>query len=349
MIPWSEPNIKKEDIDYVKKVLDSGWFTMGKEVKSLENCAKEYAERNYAVAVNNGTSALVVALRSLGIGHGDEVIVPALSFISTATAVSLVGAKPVFVDVGDDMCIDTREIKPTKKIKAIIAVDFGGSPCDHDRLCLISKENQIPILLDGAHSLGSTYNDRQCLSYGLISTMSFHTAKILTTVEGGMIFTTHRELSEKMRAIRTHGETNEKYVHNYLGGNYRMSDVLASFGVMQFNRLNQTLINRNKKANLYRKILGDGFVKPKHGKSCDLFFMITPENRDEVANHLTKNSIDTRKMFPMTIPQQPVYSEGGVYPKAEWFCDRCLSLPLYDGLSTGDIVKICECVEEVRK
>lgn len=349
MIPWAVPNTKKEDIDYVKKVLDSGWFTMGKEVESLEDSLSKYTYRDYAIAVNNGTSALIVALRAMGIGHSDEVIVPATSFISTATAVSLVGAKPMFVDVGDDMCIDVEKVKPSKKTRAIIAVDFSGNPCNHHGLRSISDEFNIPILLDGAHSLGSTYDNQPCLSYGNVSTVSFHAAKILTTIEGGMVFTDDGELAKRMRAIRTHGETDEKYVHKYLGGNYRMTDILAAFGIMQFRRLEQTLVNRSKKANLYRKILGDGFVKSKRGRSCDLFFMITPENRDDVASHLKNKGIDTRKMFPMAIPQQPIYHEFGSYPKAEWFCNRCLSLPLYDELPVRDIIKICKYVEEVRK
>jgi len=352
VIPWAVPDIQKEDIEYVKNVLDSGWYTMGEKVKLFEEKLADYVGREHAIAVNNGTSALQVLLMTMGIGPGDEVIVPALSYIASATSISLVGAKPVFVDVDNFMTIDSNGITDeiiTSKTKAVMAVDLTGSPCDYDSLLKKCDEYGLPLIVDGAQSLGSTYKTKQCLSYGLMSTTSFHAAKILTTVEGGMVFTDDDKLAEKARSIRGQGETDVKYIHRYLGGNYRMTDVSASFGIKQAERYDETLRNRAKKVAYYKKLL-DGIVDfldiRKEGTTCNFMFPIFHERRDEIADFLGASGIETRKVYPKTIPQQPVYNIKKEYPVAEWFCKNTLSLPLYGGLRFEEIKYICDKIRE---
>jgi perosamine synthetase len=350
-IPWAIPNIRQEDIDYVKNVLDSGWYTMGKEVKLFEEKMAEYVGRNHAIAVNNGTSALEVLLRTLDIGHGDEVIVPATSYIASATSVSLVGANPVFIDVDDKMTIDPEFIEDviTERTKAVMAVDTTGSPCNYDFLLKKCEEYDVKLILDGAQSLGSTYNNKSCLSYGLMSTTSFHAAKILTTVEGGMIFTDDDDLAKKARKIRGQGESSTKYVHDSLGGNYRMTNISAGFGIKQLERYEDTLKERAKKVEYYKKLLihiVDFLHIRDEGTTCNFIFPLFYEDRENLAEFLNRNGIETRKVYPLTIPQQPVYNIKKRYPTAEWFCKRSLSVPLYADLTFEQIEYVCEKIKE---
>ena len=354
-VPWAIPNIVSEDIEYVKKILDSGWYTMGKEVQKLEKIMEKYTSRKHAIAVNNGTSALEVMLRTMDIQYGDEVIVPALSFVATATSVSLVGATPVFCDVNKNITIDVDKIDEvmTDKTKAVIAVDFAGTPCEYSELVEKCEQNDIDLFVDGAHSLGSKYNGKSCLSYGVISTCSFHAAKIFTTVEGGVVFTDDKDLAEKASAIRSHGETDEKYVHRFLGGNFRMTDIVAGFGIKQMQRYETTLVEREKKVNLYKQLLTGKieFLDIKDtDKICDNFlFLVFDEKRDMLADFLKKKGIDTRKQYPLTIPQQPIYNEKRRYPLAEKYCKTSLSPPLYAELTDEKIEYICEKISEFKE
>jgi len=350
-IPWAIPNITPDDVEYVRDILDSGWYTMGKVVKLLEDNMAQYVGRNHAIAVNNGTSALEVLLRTLDISHGDEVIVPAYSYIASATSLNLLGATPVFVDVDKSMTIDPTKIEEaiTAKTKAVMAIDLCGCPCDYDALIKTCQEHDIKLLVDGAQSLGSTYRGKSCISYGTMATTSFHAAKILTTVEGGMVFTNDNGLAEKARAIRSHGESEVKYVHSYLGSNFRMTDLLAGFAIPQLARYEKTLEERGKKVALYKELLEsivDTVEIRKEGRSCNFIFPIFHEQRDELIEYLRKDGIDTRKIYPMTIPQQPIYRNPKKFPMAEWFCQRTVSLPLYADLTSGQIEFVCEKIKE---
>ena len=349
MINWAEPNITDADIYHTKNVLISGWHTMGKQVKLLEKRMSKISERKYAIAVNNGTSALMLSLKALEIGHGNEVIVPAMSYIASATSVSLVGATPVFVDVDKTMTMNPNLIDDviTKKTKAIISVDLSGSPCNYSLLKEKANIYDIPLVVDGAQSLGSTYKDKPCLSYGKISTTSFHAAKLITTVEGGMCFTDDSDLAYKLRVTRNQGESNIKYVHKVLGGNYRMTDVLASLAVKQLERYESLLARRKEIVGIYKQLLKGvvDFLNVKN--SGNFMFIILSERRDEIAQHLKENDIDTRKIYPMTIPQQPIYNDKKSFPISEWFCKRGLSLPLYHKLKQKEIEHICKKIKDV--
>jgi perosamine synthetase len=327
---------------------------MGKQVKLLERKMAVYVNRKHAIAVNNGTMALEVMLRAMNIGHGDEVIVPAFSYIASATSVDLVGAKPVFIDVDEKMTIDPNCINDviTDKTKAVMAVDLTGSPCDYDALLKKCKEYEIKLIVDGAQSLGSTYKGKSCTSYGLMSTTSFHAAKILTTVEGGMVFTDDDELAKKARAIRNQGEGDKKYVHEYLGGNYRMTDISAAFAIKQLERFEKTLKDREQKVEYYKKLLTglvDFLTIRDEGTSCHFIFPIFIKEREKLADFLKTNGIDTRKIYPTTIPQQPLYNIKKSWPTAEWFCKHTLSLPLYSDLTSEQVKHICEKIKEFVK
>jgi perosamine synthetase len=257
----------------------------------------------------------------------------------------------VFCDIDESMTIDPEKIPSlvSKKTKAVFAVDFSGSPCNYDALNKICTEHDIFLLLDGAHSLGSMYKNHSCLSYGHASTTSFHAAKILTTVEGGMIYTDDSDLAVTMKAIRSHGELDKKYIHELLGGNFRMTDLLAGFGIHQLKRYQGTLDKRKKMVELYQKRLRnviDFFeVTRSQCTSNHFLFLVLTEQRDQLAEYLKNHGVDTRKHYPQTIPNQPVYQSTLSFPVAERFSRQALALPLFFGLIPEQIHYVCDQIE----
>jgi len=337
-IPWAIPNFQQVDKKAVKKVLDSGWLTMGKQVKTFEKKMSSYLDIDYAIAVNNGTSALDIALKCIGIGKDDEVIIPALTYIATGSMVVYNHGTPAYVDIDDTLNIDTAliEDKITDKTKAIINIDLGGNVSNYSELQKISQQFDIPLIVDGAQSLGSTYHSTKCCTQGLVNTTSFHAAKILTTVEGGMVFTNDEDIFKKAQAIRNQGDIS-KFDHQYLGNNYRMIDLVAAIGNEQIERFDETLKIRKEKVQYYKEHLKN-VEYPKElsdATNCYFFFLILSENRDQLNNHLNKQNIETRITYPKPINEQPVFRKycNEIFPKAKEVSEKILSLPLYHSLT----------------
>jgi len=340
-ISWSIPNIQQKEHIAVQNILESGWFSMGNEVKNFENNVSDYLGIEYAVAVNNGTAALDVAIKCIEIKEGDEVIIPALTYIATGNAVLYNNEKPVFVDIDQTLNIDPSliEEKITDKTKAIINIDFGGNPANYNKLLNISKKYDIPLIVDGAQSFGSEYNNEKCCTHGLINTTSFHAAKLLTTVEGGMIFTRDKEPFLKAKSIRNQGETS-KYIHNYLGNNYRMTDLLAAIGNSQIQRFDETLTNRQQKVKYYKENLEkvDYPDELPNSDSSYFFFLILVENRDKLNKYLNENGIETRITYPIPINEQAVFRNfsNEFFPVAKNVSNKIISLPLHYKLSRDE-------------
>ena len=337
-IPWSIPNIEKNEIQAIQKVLDSGWFSMGPEVKKFEKKTASFLGIGYAIAVNTGTSALDVALKCLNVKKEDEIIIPALTYIATGNVVLYNGAKPIFVDIDDTLNIDPKliEEKITEKTRAIINIDLGGNPSNYDELQKISKKFDIPLVVDGAQSFGSEYNGTKCCTHGLINTTSFHAAKVLTTVEGGMIFTNDKELFQKAQSIRNQGEKS-KYIHQYLGNNYRMMDIVAAMGCSQIDGINQTLKKRKKIVQYYKENLKNvEFPRELPNTfNSNFFFLILSDNRDELNKYLNQNGIDTRITYPMPINEQPVFKKfsNEIFLVAKEISNKVISLPVHQKLT----------------
>jgi len=337
-IPWSIPNIQREDLDSIKRVLNSKWFSMGKEVQAFEKKMASHLNIDYTVAVNSGTSALDIALKCIGVKQGDEVIIPALTYIATGNAVLYNNGTPIFVDIDDTLNIDPSLIgeKITDRTKAIINIDFGGNVSNYNELIRISKKYDVPLVVDGAQSLGSEYYDTKCCTHGLINTTSFHAAKILTTIEGGMVLTRDKELFLKAQAIRNQGEVS-KYHHEILGNNYRMTDITAALGNAQIDRFKETLKQRKAKVNYYKSVLKNIECPAElpNTFNCNFFFLILTDKRDELNMHLNKNGIDTRITYPMPINEQSIFRKYGneTFLKAKEISQRVISLPLYSKLT----------------
>jgi len=344
-IPWARPAIDDAELREVVACMNSGWLTSGPRVERFEQEMALRAGRKYAVAVSNGTAALDVALRVLGISRGDEVIVPALSYVATASSVAIVGATPVFVDVdrrnfGLDPKLTADRI--THRTRAILCTDHGGNPCDYTQLTALADRHNIPLILDGAQSIGTTFNGKPALSYGLISTTSFHAAKTMTTVEGGMVFTDDESLARRMRIIRSQGEDPQrKYHHIELGHNFRMTELQAAIGLAQLGKLDALLADRQTLAARYRNefaALGLPIPTgiPCGGNSYFLFSLLVPQ-RDQIAARLKEQGIETRICYPLPLYHQPIFKqdEKPFCPMTEEICNSILNPPMFFGLTSA--------------
>ena len=350
-IPWAQPEIGKDELKQVLDSFDADWLTMGPKVEKFEKTMADYVGAPHAVAVTNGTIALDLALKCMGIGLGDEVIVPAMTYFATASAVSYQHAAPVFVDIEPtSFNLDPKKIEEAigPKTKAIVFIDYGGNPADIEGLKAVAERNNLLLLQDAAQSLGGIYQNKFLGAQTPISTMSFHMAKIMTTVEGGMIFTHNEEHATELRIRRNQGES-AKYLHSHLGTNARMTDLSAAIGLAQFKKLPWMLEERKRIANRY------DFHFKDHEKiqlsSCQypdstnayFFYPIRVDSRDAVVDHLKSKGIDTRIAYSMPLYEQELYRTNRAAsrkmdcPVAENFTSKVINLPIFPSLQENQV------------
>ena len=265
-IPVARPVIGPDEVATVSDVLMSGMLAQGEKVAEFEQKFAAYCGTAHAVAVNNGTAALHAALLAAGIGPGDEVIVPAFSFIATATTVSMCGAKPVFADVDEQ----TFNIRPeqvseriTPKTKAVIGVHLFGQPFDVGPVQEICEAHSLQLIEDAAQAHGALYHGVKVGNFGRFGCFSFYATKNMITGEGGMVTTSDKPLTDRLRLIINHGQS-EKYLHTVLGYNYRMTDIAAAIGIVQLKKLDKFNLRRRKNAEYYEANLSaKGLIRPK--------------------------------------------------------------------------------------
>ena len=350
-IPWAYPDIGQKELNEILNSFQSGWLTMGPKVTQLENKFSSFLNAPYSVAVSNGTVALDLSLKALGVGPGDEVIVPALSFFATASAVNYQSAIPVFVDVDKN----TFNLNPkcigeaiTKKTKAIIFIDYGGNPADFDELKKVGQRYGVPLIQDSAQSLGGIYKGKPMGAQAPIATMSFHMAKGMTTIEGGMIFCRRYKIYNDLVSRRNHGEhRSKKYHHIVLGTNARMTDLQAGIGLAQFKQLSKFIEQRKKIASHYNDIFSCNNAEIQvaqtpypNSSNAYFFYPILIENRNKIAKKLLeKYGIDTRIAYPMPLWKQRIYVEQKQpfrrmeCPVTEYVTSRILNLPIYPSMT----------------
>jgi perosamine synthetase len=342
-IPWARPAIDDAEMEQVVACMKSGWLTSGPRVQQFEEQMAAHAGRAFGVAVSNGTAALDLALRVANIRAGDEVIVPAFSYMATASTVALQGAKPVFVDVdprnfGMNPGLTARAI--TTNTRAILCTDHGGNPCDYTALVQLAANHNLPLIVDGAQSIGTSFAGRPALSYGLLSTTSFHAAKTITTVEGGMVFTDDAKLNRRLRIVRSQGEDPErKYHHIELGHNFRMTELQAAIGLAQMTKLDALLDERQELAAEYQRLFRNTDLPcapgiADSGNSYFLFSLLVPQ-RDEVMKRLKQRGIDTRACYPLPLYDQPIFRSlhRPDCPVTEEVCAGILNPPMFHGLT----------------
>ena len=342
-IPIASPRIGEEEARAVYDVVKSGWISMGKKVQELEAAACDYTGAQYAVAMNNGTSTLHAILSALEVGPGDEVILPSLTYISSANVVLFLGAKPVLCESDPltfNVTPDQIREKVTAKTKAFMAVDMKGLPIDYDAFVELSKEISLPFIADSAESYGAIYKGQKVGAQAYAHSFSFFANKNITTGEGGMITTNDAALFEKLNIIRNQGQEG-RYNHTHLGNNYRMTDVLAAIGIEQLKRIDTLLDEKVAIAARYTEAFSQHphvrppFVPSYVDRPSWYMYAITVDasQRDLLMEHLTNQEIDTRLSFP-PVHIQPYYAEKFGYrpedfPMAQTAFDTFLDIPIW--------------------
>ena len=356
-IPVYEPTITQKEIAYVYEAVKSGWVSsLGEFITQFEQKFAEFIGVKYALAVSNGTTALHLALVSLGIKEGDEVIVPDLTFIATANAVAYTGAKPVFADIDPETwCIDPEDIKRkiTRKTRAIIPVHLYGHPADMEPIMDIAKEYGLYIVEDCAEAHGAEYKGRRVGSIGNCGVFSFYGNKIITTGEGGMITTNDEKLYEKAKYLRDHAMSKEKrYWHTEIGYNYRLTNMQAALGLAQLERIDEIIKKKRQIFEWYKEALrGIDGIKLNSEKEWakNVFWMVClvnenfdEEKRDRFMKALKEKGIDTRPFF-YPCSMMPMYkADNFVNPNAYNIYMKGINLPSGYNLNKEVVEWICE-------
>lgn len=357
-IPFAIPYINELELREVSDAISENWLSMGKRVRKLESLWAEYQRARHAVAVFNGTIALELALRVMNIGPGDEVIVPAMTYFATVSAVVLRGAKPVFADIEDktyNLNPDDIAHRITSRTRAIIYIDYGGNPADATGILMTAQKHGIPVLQDAAQSIGGRIGGKPLGFEAELSITSFHTAKVVTTVEGGMIFTNDDSIARCLRILRNQGEDPErKYHHAMIGYNARMTDMQAAIGLVQFRKFDEIIARRAALAETYHQLLANqkniGLITPRQGndRNAWFFYPVLVPNRDKVASRLKEKGVETRIAYPMPVYRQPAILENlprttdPNCPVTEEFTSRVIDLPIFHQMTAAQQQYVAE-------
>lgn len=358
VLPVAEPVLEGNEKKYVMEALSSTWISSaGQYITDFETAFAQYCGMDHGVAVSNGTVALHLALAALGIGPGDEVIVPDLTFAATINAVLYTGATPVIVDIEtDSWCISPEEIEAaiTPRTKAIIPVHIYGQACDMRQICAIAQKHGLKVVEDCAEAHGAEYGGKKVGSLGDIGCFSFYGNKIITTGEGGMCITNDRALEGTMRVLRDHGmRKGHRFYHEVVGFNYRMTNLQAAVGVAQLEKFKEMLAWRGALEEKYRVRLSDvqGVTLqrddlPGRRKVTWLVSVLVDSTcRDACISRLKENGVETRPFF------YPL-SEMGIYQKYVFSCKNSkkiaamgINLPTLKRMTDEDVDRISRILE----
>jgi dTDP-4-amino-4,6-dideoxygalactose transaminase len=374
-IPLFDIDFDEKEVQSVVEVLKSKWLTMGEVTIEFERKFADFIGVKYAIAVSNGTAALHLAHRAVGIGPDDEVICPSLTFVATANSILYTGGRPIFADITstDNLNISPEDIesKITEKTKAITVVHYAGYPCDMDKILQIAQEFGLKVIEDSAHAVGAEYNGKKCGSLVDIGCFSFFSNKNMTSGEGGMVVTNSKELAEKIRLMRSHGMTtltldrHKGHAHSYdvvdLGFNYRIDEMRAALGLSQLAKLEMNNERRKSITELYRERLKDVPLLEVPFKDFDFThkssYHILPillnksVNRKIFMDKMKSEGLQTSIHYP-PIHLFKYYKDKFGYkrnelPLTEEISDREVTLPLYPSMRIEQIDFICEKIKEI--
>ena len=369
-IPFSRPSIDQAEIAAVTEVLSSTWINTGPKVRAFEQAFSEYIGVKHAIAVTSCTAALHLSLVATGVGAGDEVITTPYTFTATSEAIRYVGAKPVFVDVEPrtlNMNVDNVEEKITSRTKAVVPVHIAGLPCDMDELISMCRNYDLALIDDAAHAVPSLYKSQHIGSLGDLSAFSFYANKNLTTGDGGMVTTNDTSLAQRVRTMRLHGIDRDAWIrqsqrsrwrYNIVteGFKYNMIDIQAAIGLCQLEKLDRHHEKRTSIAEMYDRELADFDqistpAKARHGDHAWHLYIIQlhSKNRDAFIDHLREANIECSVHY-MPLHMFGFYQRAygyqlGDFPCAEEAFERVVSLPLYPGLTEGDIRAIINVIK----
>jgi perosamine synthetase len=367
-LPYARQAVDESDIQAVVEVLRSDWLTTGPKINEFETAFASAVGAREGVAVNSGTAALHAAMHAAKVGSGDEVIVPAITFVASVNCAVYAGATPVFADVDPNtLLIDPLDVerKVTPRTRAIVAVDYAGQPCDYDALRAIAKRHGLIVIADAAHSLGARYKNRPVGSLADLTTFSFHPVKHITTGEGGMIACDDAKKAASMRRFRNHGidrcaqqrleECSYEYDMTELGFNYRLTDFQCALGLSQLRKLPHFLARRQTIAAQYDAALAqleevqplsrrDDIVHAYHLYVVRLNRAKVKAGRAEICKAIEEQGIG------VNIHYRPVYlhsyyrrrfgTGAGLCPVAEAAYETLISLPMYAGMSDEDVAEV---------
>lgn len=370
-IPYGRHWIEQDDIDAVVEVLRSDWLTTGPKVGEFERAFAHFTGAKEAVAISNGTAALHAIMNALGIGPGDEVIVPTMTFAASSNCVVYQGGTPVFVDVqANTLLIDPAavESKITPRTKAIVAVDYGGQPCDYDALRKIATKHHLALVADACHSVGGSYKNRSVGTLADLSSFSLHPVKHITTGEGGFITTDNPELAVKMRRFRNHGISTDHrqremqgtwfYEMTDLGYNYRITDFQCALGLQQLKKLPAWIQRRQEIAHRYAAAFaGSDSIRPLNvlpglSHAYHLYAVRVPATeRARLFNDLRSRGVGVNVHY-LPVHLHPYYREKfgtqrGLCPVAESAYEQLLSLPMFPRMTDENVETVISTMHEL--
>lgn len=369
MIPVNEPLLGKEELKNIIDCVKSGWISSkGSYIKKFEDNFAKFCGLRYGITTTSGTTAIHLALASLGIQKGDEVILPTFTMIATAYAVLYTGAKPILVDCENrtwNIDVSKIEKRITSKTKAILPVHIYGHPVDMDTVLKLAKKYKLFVLEDAAEAHGAKYKNKVCGSLGDISCFSFYANKIITTGEGGMVVTNNKKLSEKAHLLKDLAHSPKKrFLHIDLAFNYRMTNMQAAIGLAQLRKIRELIIKKRRIVFLYNKHLKGvrGLrlpIEEKWAKSVYWMYAVLVENdfgisRNRLRDELLKKGIGTRDFF-VPMHQQPVIKKLGFvnkrekYPVADYISERGFYLPTGLALKEADVLYIARTIKKIQK
>lgn len=370
MIPYSRHAIDEDDIRAVVDVLRSDWLTTGPKIGEFEKAVADYVGAKFAVAVSSGTAALHCAMHAAGIGPGDEVIVPPMTFAATANCVVYKGGIPVFADVDPDtLLIDPNKAEQaiSEKTKAVIAADYAGQPCDYDRLGDIADRNGLVLIADACHSIGAEYKGRKVGTLADMTAFSFHPVKHIATGEGGMVVTDDADTADRLRIFRNHGitadhrqrETADSWFYEMtdLGFNYRITDIQCALGISQLRKLPAFLKRRREIAETYNAAFGcmEGIaplaVNEDVLHSWHLYVVKIRGETDRTAifRDLREKGVGVNVHY-IPVHLHPYYrrhfhTSAELCPVAESVYNQILSIPVFPKMRDGDATMVIEAIQ----
>ncbi|MEA2054365.1 MAG: DegT/DnrJ/EryC1/StrS family aminotransferase [Candidatus Thermoplasmatota archaeon] len=357
-VNMAEMFVDDEIKDTAIRVLESKKYVKGQEAKTFEQEFAAFCNAKYGVATNSGTSALHVAMLTVGIKRGDEVIVPSHTFVATVSPLLHIGAKPVFTEINKETyTTDPDEIqkKITNKTKAIVPVHLYGHPCDMDTINELAEEHDLKIIEDACQAHGAEYKGKRVGSIGDMACFSFFPSKNMTVAgDGGMIVTNDEEYAIKARALVNQGRVEgRKYEHDFAGFNYRMSELLAAIGRVQLKHLPEWIEKRRNAARMYNEFLeGENVILPvekEWAKHVYHLYVIRHERRDELREFLKERSIAAGVHYPMPVHLQPSvrdFTDTVSLPFTEKVAQEVLSIPMHPEMSLEDVRYVADAINE---
>ena len=361
-IPISKPWITKREIELIQEQLlrsnlTSSSIEGGKIVQELERKIASFLKVKHVIAVNSGTSALLASLMALNISSGDEVIVPSFTFMATANAVLMVGAKPVFADITlDNYGLDPKDVerKITSKTKAIIVVHLYGYPAHIEQLLELAEKHNLAVIEDTAQALGSSVKGKYVGTFGLLGCFSMYPSKLITTAEGGFITTNDESLAQKLRMIRNHGQS-EPYTPSILGLNLRLPELLAAIGIAQMERIEEIIRRRRHIAEIYSQNLPNEDLviptEPNHVKFNWNYYTVRVNpgiDREKLVQTLNSKGVGATVYYRVPIHRTPLYQKLGfksILPNTELAAKTVVSLPIYPEMTKEDAEYVIEVLK----